>query len=247
MAGVFEHGPTALLEAAGKHRELDARAEAAVEHRGEGLESRIQSAAARTQSSQHAAQHHSDAQAGAEATTAQEALLAAEAAEATGATTELTGEAAESGEGAETAAGSAEAVTVLESLLEAGLVRILRTEATAGLLQARLESRLIRVLTGHDAAILREALLEAGLEGILAGETAAPHHLLHLSQLLLHLLQLLLHHSLLEASLERVLRATKLAREALAGKAARLLHGEVVELLSLLTAALLLLAKKFAE
>lgn len=74
----------------------------------------------------------------------------------------------------------------------------------------------------------------------LAGETAThPHHLLHLSQLLLHLHQLLLHHALL----------AHLAGEALSRKAltALLLHGEVVELLTVIAATLLLLAKKFAE
>lgn len=216
--------------AAGEHRKLDAGAEAAVEHRGEGLKGRIKSAAAaRAQSSQHASENHADAKSGAEAAAAQEALLATEAAEATGATAELTGEAAEAREGAETAA-----ATVLEPLLEAGLVGVL---AATGLLHAGLEASLIGILTGLDPAVLGEALLEAGLEGVLARETAAAHHLLHLSQLHLHLLQLLLHHPL---------RASELTREALAGKSAGLLHGEVVELLSLLTAALLLLAEKFA-
>lgn len=163
----------------------------------------------------------------------------------------MSGEAAKAGEGpkaatrsSEATAGSAKA-TLLEALLEAGLIRILCAEATAGLLQARLEAGLVGVHAGLDAAILRKALLEAGLERILAhlahsGEAAA-HHLLHLRQLLLHLRQLLLHHALLEASLEWVLGS------ALSRKSARLLHGEVVELLSVIAATMLLLSKKFAQ
>lgn len=222
------------LETVSEHRDLDAGTEAAIQHRSEGLEGRIEATAATVgaQGSEDASEHHSDAQAGAEAAAAENALLSTKAAEAAGATAELAGEAAEAGDAA------AEAVTVLETLLEAGLIGILCSEAAACLLQSGLVASLVRVLLARDAAAVLEALLEAGLKRVLAGEAAHAHHLLHLGQLLLHLSQLLLHHAR---------RATELAGEALARKSAGLLHGEVVELLSLLTAALLLLSEKFAE
>lgn len=185
------------------------------------MEGRVESPATLpTQGSQHGSQNRSDPQAGAEAATAHEALLSTKAAEAAGATAELSGKAAEAGESTKAAAGSAHAATGLESGLEAGLLL---------------------------------ASLIAGLESVLPSthaREATAHHLLHLGQLLLHLLHLLLHLSLLEASLERVLGSAELAGEALAGElpgtSARL-HGEVVKLLSLLTAAMLLFAEKLAE
>ena len=137
----------------------------------------------------------------------------------------------------------------MEALLKSGLIRILwATEAATGLLHAGLEASLVGILAGLNAAILGKPLLETGLERILAhlalahtGE-AAPHHLLHLGQLLLHLHQLLLH-------LTHLAHLAELAGETLARKAltALLLHGEVVELLSVVAATLLLLAEKFAE
>ena len=162
----------------------------------------------------------------------------------------MTGETAEAGEGAEATARSTEAApgtteaTLLEALLEAGLIGILwAAEAAARLLHAGLEARLVSILARLDAAILGEALLEACLEGVLAHlahtREAAAHHLLHLGQLLLHLSQLLLHHSHL----------VELAGElALSGEsAALLLLREVVELLPVIAATVLLFTKKFAE
>jgi hypothetical protein len=245
--GVFRDVAAAVaLEAVGKHRNLNACAKTAVQHRSEGLEGGIEAAATAVgaESAEHAAQHHSDAQARAEAAAAEEALIAAESAKAALATAELARESAKAWEGSEAAAGTAKSATILHSLLEAGLIGILGAKAASGLLEARLITGLIGILARHNAAVLAKALLETSLEGILAGEATHSHHLLHLGQLLLHLAELLLHHARLKARLERILLA-ELAGEALA--AAGLLHGEVVELLSLLATALLLFAEKFAE
>lgn len=246
------------LEAVREHRDLDTGAKTAVQHRSEGLEGGVEAAAAtatRAQSAQHAAQNGTDSQAASEAAVAQEALIPAEAAEATRAAAKLAGEASEAGEGTEAAARTAKAparateATGVEALLEASLIGVLRAEAAAGLLHTCLEARLVGVHARLNAAILGKTLLETGLERILAhlahAREAAAHHLLHLGQLLLHLSQFLLHHSLLEASLERVL-GSKLPGE-LTRESARLLHGEVIELLSVVAATMLLFSKKFAE
>lgn len=242
-----------LLEAVCEHRNLNASAKAAVQHRSKGLEGRVEAATTTgsAQRAEHTAQHRANGQSATEAAATEESLVSAKSTKATGAAAKLAGEAAEAGEGAKSAAwttesatGSTEAAGV-KALLEACLVRVLLAEAATGLLQASLEACLVRIHAGLDAAILSEALLKACLEGVLshlshAGE-AATHHLLHLSQLLLHLGQFLLHHALLEAGLVGVLGS------ALAREPAWLLHREVVELLSVIATAMFLLSKKFAE
>jgi hypothetical protein len=205
FAGAFltgQAGSVGLEAAVGEQRDLQSCAKTAVQHRGEGLEGRVATTTTASQRAEHAAQHSAEDRAtqaaATEAAAAQEARVATEAAEATGAPAKLTREAAETGESAEAAAGATETAawateaTLLEALLEAGLIRILgAAEAAASLLQASLEACLVRIHSRLNAAVLREALLEAGLEGVLAHlahtREAATHHLLHLSKLLLHL------------------------------------------------------------
>lgn len=224
------------------------------------MEGRIEAAAAlHGEAGQHATEHGANRQARPEAALTEEAGLTSKATKAAGDAAEVLREAAKARESSGTEA-RAGAGARHHTLLESGLIRIGRTEPTAGL-QSLLEASLVGVHGAAEAAgshALLKAGLETGLERVLSGKAKLTGHaateaelLTHLSDLVAEFLDLARHHALLEPCLVGIL-GTELARESGLSEGARstearLLHGEVVELLAVLTALFLFAPEQFTE